>query len=401
MSSDDISIKSNNGKKINYSTDYMPEYLQNSDKLVVTEDRIKNNKNNDSYENDSYDSSVDNYITKSDNESRKGNKKSYNHTTDYDHKYTEKNSDKEEKEDTEPIDNYNSLSRDQKQKKRMEMMQLLGELVKLHNIKLSKSYNIDSDYFEMKNEYNLHKKIRDKEKTINWLSGILFSCVEGIEMWSEESGADNYNVKLSGWKDRMNASITDYYEVFGELYEKYNVIGKSYSPEIRLLFLIVGSATMTQLRNSRNMPAYSQIEKSNDDKLKQKMTREHDVVNNDLKDLEFLKQAKYKRDNQIDELERMKQNFMKTENEYKNTKTEEQRYSQINSQLQMLRNNITKLDNHKEQFPDYNKKTNNVIQNNKIDTDSSNSSSVKKEETKKSTYSRKSRKKANDLTINI
>ena len=43
---------------------------------------------------------------------------------------------------------------------------------------------------------------------------------------------------------------------------------------------------------------------------------------------------------------------MKTENEYKNTKTEEQRYSQINSQLQMLRNNITKLDNHKEQFPD-------------------------------------------------
>jgi hypothetical protein len=97
----------------------------------------------------------------------------------------------------------------------------------------------------------------------------------------------------------------------------------------------------------------------------------------------------------------MKQNFMKTENEYKNTKTEEQRYSQINSQLQMLRNNITKLDNNKEQFPDYNKKTNNVIQNNKIDTDSSNSSSVKKEETKKSTYSRKSRKKANDLTINI
>jgi hypothetical protein len=42
----------------------------------------------------------------------------------------------------------------------------------------------------------------------------------------------------------------------------------------------------------------------------------------------------------MDELERMKQNFMKTENEYKNTKIEEQRYSQINSQLQMLRNNI-------------------------------------------------------------
>lgn len=405
MSSDDNSEKSSRGKKskkVNYSTDYMPEYLQNSDKLVATEQRMKINKHDDYSSEDSYDDSVADYVTKSDNES---NKKSYkrDYSDDESRHHRRHESEKEtEDEDKEPRDNYNSLSREQKQKKRMEMMQLLGELVKLHGIKLSKPYNIDSDYFEMKNEYMLHKKIRDKEKTINWLSGILFSCVEGIEMWSEESGADNYNVKLSGWKDRMNANITDYYEVFGELYEKYNVIGRSYSPEIRLIFMIIGSATMTQLRNSRGMPAYSSSERTNDEKLRTKMNKEHEVINNDLKDFEFLKQAKAKREQQMDELERMKKNYEQAEREYNvttpNKKSDETRYEQINSQLQLLRNNITRLDNDKEQFPDYNKKTMNVVDR-KLETESEDS--IKKEETKKSSYSRKSRKKANDLTINI
>lgn len=389
MSSENNSNNSDVEKKINYSTDYMPEYLQNSDKLITEENRIKNihgNKNDDSYSNDG---SISDYMNNDVKTEHKHSKK-YDYDTDYNNEIAS-----DEKEKEEDYDNYNELSREKKQQKRMEIMRLLGELVKLHKIKLSKPYTIDSDYFEMKNEYNLHKKIRDKEKSIKWLSGVFFSCVEGIEMWSEDTGSQAYNVKLSGWQDRINANIEDYYEVFGELYEKHSALAQSYSPEIRLLFLIIGSATMTQLRNSRERPVYSQQEKDNDEKLRNKTNKDHTTIVNDLDELEFLKQSKLKRDSHLDEMEKMKKQFNKTENEY--NKTSNSRAEQIQGQLQMLRNNISRLDNNKEQFPNYNIKTTNVIDAS-LRTNSSDGSI--KEETKKSSYSKKS-KKANKITINI
>jgi Family of unknown function (DUF5767) len=381
MSSDENSENNNNTKKINFTTDYMPELLENSDKLVAKHKRVKTTKNN--YNSDNSSEDVNDYVTKSDDEPSK------HYSESHEDNYSNNNSNKVINEDEEE-DNYNYLTKQQKRQRRMTIMAQLGELSKIHGIKLSKSYNIDSDYFEMKNEYDLHKRIRDKEKTITWLSGVLFSCIEGIEMWSEESGAENYNIRLSGWKDRMNANIEDYYEVFGELYEKYNKYAKGFEPEIKLLFLIIGSATMTQLRNTRKKPTISTDEIDGYTKLKNKFNKEHDKTNNDLNDFDMLKKARERQNEKELELQRMKEQFERTERE-NNEKNDETRYKDINDHLHNLRNNLTKINTSKEQYPDYKQ---NVM--NKIDTDSSN-----KEETKKSSYSRKSKKKLNPLTVNI
>ena len=45
----------------------------------------------------------------------------------------------------------------------------------------------------------------------------------------------------------MSADINSYYDVFGELYEKYSQPGKSVAPEIKLMMMVSGSLQLGQI----------------------------------------------------------------------------------------------------------------------------------------------------------
>ncbi len=126
------------------------------------------------------------------------------------------------------------------------MLRKLGELAQ-YKVKLSQNYNMNSDYFTMKYEYQLHTNIRAKQNFINWTSSLMLNCIYGIEILNEKYNP--WELKLTGWSEQINADITNYYDVFGEIFEKYNKPGKSMSPEIKLVLMLGGSALKFHLNN--------------------------------------------------------------------------------------------------------------------------------------------------------
>jgi len=132
--------------------------------------------------------------------------------------------------------------------KKLDMLRKLSEL-RMLGIKLSQNYNIDSDYDMMKFEYELHHGIRAKKNAVQWMSNMMLNGVYFLEMANETY--DPFSLKLNGWSDIMNAQEGDYYEVMGELYEKYKQPGKSVSPELRLIFMMGGTALKLHMANNR------------------------------------------------------------------------------------------------------------------------------------------------------
>ena len=78
---------------------------------------------------------------------------------------------------------------------------------------------------------------------------------------------DNYNpfdVKLQGWSEEINENVDDFDEVLGELYEKYKGDGKKMEPEIKMAFMLFGSAATFHAKNTifNKMPQMNDILKS-------------------------------------------------------------------------------------------------------------------------------------------
>ena len=166
----------------------------------------------------------------------------------YDPNYTPNNHDNHRSHTPTPTPTHvPAMSKEQIKLEKVEMLRKLAELY--HNgVVLSQKYTLDSDLDEMKFEYELHSSIRAKQNSVNWMSSVLMNCVYGIEMMNDKY--DPFSVNLTGWSQQMSRDSNSYYDVFGELYEKYNQPGKSVPPEIKLLFMITGSATKFALQNA-------------------------------------------------------------------------------------------------------------------------------------------------------
>lgn len=122
---------------------------------------------------------------------------------------------------------------------KLNMLRQLGELTQ-HGVKLSQNYSMKSDYKAMKYEYELHKSIRDKHNGTRWLSNLMLNVCWGVELANENFNP--FEFKLKGWSEQMNDDIDEYYDVLGELYEKYFKSGRSIPPELKLVMMIGGSA---------------------------------------------------------------------------------------------------------------------------------------------------------------
>lgn len=199
--------------------------------------------------------------------------------------------------------------------RKMNILRKLSELVDA-GVVLSKKYSMDSEISEMEFEYQLHHDVRAKRNSIAWMSNMTLNLVYGIEMMNETY--DPFSLKLKGWAEQMNADIDNYYDIFGELYEKYNQPGKSMPPEIKLLFALSGSAFKFHMQNTLikaipNLNALSNNEALTEQLRKQAFAnkannhvqKEHEEVSGKLRDINMLRQRELEKQRKELELEQL------------------------------------------------------------------------------------------------
>jgi hypothetical protein len=373
--SEDNNIK----KKVSYSTDYMPNLLQDSQKMLPLDQRtlfkkyendvesISEKKNNDNNSNAS--DKLSDYLTNDGENIANSLSNKYSNTQLYGNTNTNtntffsnpnpqnqykseiveekkpevKNENPEENQEgkenifNDTYDDYNELSADKQMLKRLDMLRKLGELVQ-YGVKLSQNYNMNSDYFAMKYEYELHKNIRAKQNSVNWMSSLMLNCIYGIEILNEKYNP--FDLKLKNWSEQINADINNYYDVFGEIYEKYNQPGKNMAPELKLVLMISGSALKFHLNNTllsqnnkippnlsqpevqdpamleqmRAKAAYDKIKEEtikNNELLKEKTDKEHGEALKQMNDMMFLQNKKLELQKQEEEKQKKFEEFAK------------------------------------------------------------------------------------------
>lgn len=313
------SIKSNNGDNFQTSnTDMLVHKIANVDKLIATEQRWSYaNGNNDDLDEDAgnymknnaanvpINLAANNHVSNNEtlhntqpNPSVFQKKHDYNDTSDGTH-HTASNA-----EIPKPV------SQEDIMLQKLEYIRKLGEL-RQAGVILSQNYNMNSDLNMMKYEYELHKSIRAKQNGINWMSSMTLNAIYGIEMLNEKYNP--FDLKLRDWSKEMSAEINNYYDIFGELYEKYNQPGKNMAPELKILLMISGSALKFHLMHTLANPSplndpmlnpavaerfrrEAVAEKmrentiKNNNVLNNMMNKEHEQVANKVNDLQKLKE---------------------------------------------------------------------------------------------------------------
>jgi len=143
------------------------------------------------------------------------------------------------------------------------------EALEKKGITLSKKYNMESSLDEMKGEYEMIKTEKEKKASQKFQGKMLMAFVSGLEFLNNRF--DPFDVKLDGWSEQINENLEEYDEIFGELHEKYQSKAKI-APELKLLFMLGGSAVMVHMTNTMfksAMPGMDDILKQNPELMQQ------------------------------------------------------------------------------------------------------------------------------------
>ena len=152
-----------------------------------------------------------------------------------------------------------------------EKFQYLRKLQGLEKrgVELSKKYSMEDNLDEMKGEFEFLVKQKEKSNSVKFQGKMLMAFVSGLEFLN--SKFDPFDLKLDGWAEAVNENIEEYDEVFGELHEKYGEKAKM-APELKLLFMLGGSAAMLHMTNTMfksAMPGMDDIMRQNPELMQQ------------------------------------------------------------------------------------------------------------------------------------
>lgn len=143
------------------------------------------------------------------------------------------------------------------------------EALEKKGVILTQKYNMDSNLNEMKGEYEMIVEEKNKQNSIKFQGNMMMMFVNGLEFLNGKF--DPFDIKLDGWGEQIGENMSDYDEIFSELYEKYKSKA-SMAPELKLLFQLGGSAFMVHMTNSmfgNSMPKMDDIMKQNPDLARQ------------------------------------------------------------------------------------------------------------------------------------
>ena len=156
-------------------------------------------------------------------------------------------------------------------KERKEKEEILWQLEKYRRLGVQgvKKYNMSCDLDEMRGEYIKIKKARELENSVKFQRKCLVAFATGTELLNNK--LDFLDFKLDGWSEQVNESVNEYDDVFEELHEKYKEKAKM-APELKLMFMMGGSAFMFHITNSmfkNSVPGMEDIMKQNPELMKQ------------------------------------------------------------------------------------------------------------------------------------
>jgi len=142
------------------------------------------------------------------------------------------------------------------------------EALEKKGVELSKKYSMDSPLEEMQGEYETIMDEKVKQKSVKFQGNMMMAIINGIEFLNNRF--DPFDIKLDGWSEQINENISDYDDIFGELYEKYKSRA-SLAPELKLMFQLGGSAMMVHMTNTMfksAMPGMDDILRQNPDLMR-------------------------------------------------------------------------------------------------------------------------------------
>lgn len=143
------------------------------------------------------------------------------------------------------------------------------ERLERKGMQLPKKFTMASSLEEMKLELARLKRDREIDNSVKFQRKVMMTVVTGIELLNNKF--DPIGARLDGWSESINDNIDDYDEVFEELHEKYKGKAKM-APEVKLLFMLSGSAFMFHMTNSMfktQMPGVEEVLKRNPDLARQ------------------------------------------------------------------------------------------------------------------------------------
>ena len=154
---------------------------------------------------------------------------------------------------------------------RRRKQEILFKLEKMRRLGVQgiRKFNMSSDLNNMEDELTRVKYEREVESSIKFQRKCLMACVTGAELLNNKF--DFLDFKLDGWSEQVNENIDEYNEVFEELHEKYKERARM-APEIKLIFMLGGSAFMYHLTNSmfkNSIPGMEDIMRQNPQLMKQ------------------------------------------------------------------------------------------------------------------------------------
>lgn len=135
--------------------------------------------------------------------------------------------------------------------------------------KVPKKFTLASSLEEMTAEYERIKTDKEIELSVKFQRKVLTTMCTGAEFLN--SRFDPFGVRLDGWSDNIQENITDYDDIFEELHTKYSSRAKM-PPELRLMFMVGGSAFMYHITNTMfktSLPGLDQVMKQNPDLMRQ------------------------------------------------------------------------------------------------------------------------------------
>ena len=134
--------------------------------------------------------------------------------------------------------------------KKIELLRKLSEL-KSKGFHLTKDYDFSSSLEEMEYEYDLLKSFVDKRNGVKLFKNGIVNVAAFIEFMNDKY--DPFDFHLSGWSEHMDTEVDNWEDVLGELYEKYKGNGKKTPPELKLLGLVLFSASAFHFTKSHSM----------------------------------------------------------------------------------------------------------------------------------------------------
>lgn len=143
------------------------------------------------------------------------------------------------------------------------------ERMERKGIQLPRKFTLASNLEEMKVELDRLKRDREVDQSVKFQRKVMMTIVTGAELLNNKF--DPVGARLDGWSESINDNIDDYDEVFEELHDKYKGKAKM-APELKLLFMLGGSAFMFHMTNTMfktQAPGLDQVLKQNPDLMRQ------------------------------------------------------------------------------------------------------------------------------------